>query len=245
MAENIYIDLTEEIEDDLRSRYEQLSQDLTDVLSGVRDGATEICEKTSYEPMVNLINDITEKFNDEIRNDYSTRAFDEWCDGEGSFSAIVENSYAGDAAAETARNLEAAIRGIFDDFWSSQPPGDTILVDTSRPIINSEDYVELKEVYMHAFDDITKIEEECTSSIASEGDENPTYNVILPAIQALVHPITVFFEGLAQKIEEAQSQSDELKSQQDQKNDEAVQTATTTTASVEQIADALAMFANL
>jgi len=146
MAENIHIDLSEDIEQDVLQRYQSLCDDLTQKLNSMAQELEELCGQTQYEPMVNVVNDTVTLFNDEIYS-VADQAFEEWKDGAGSFSAASENSQAGDAAAETARQMEQGIRDIFDGFWSSHPMGEGIQLDTSRPKISLKSYSEVTTAF--------------------------------------------------------------------------------------------------
>lgn len=241
MAENIHIDLSEEIEQDLLQRYQALCDDLTQKLNSMEQELEELCGQTQYEPMVNVVNNTVTLFNDEIYS-ISEQAIEEWLEGDGSFFAASENSQAGDAAMETARQIEQSIKDIFDEFWSSHPLGEGIQLDTSRPKIKGEDFNELKEIYLKFFQDVESTGEEVVNQIAEQGSDNPTYNVIIPAIKSLTEPMKNAFEQFCVKIDEAKEKSENLKQQQDQKNDEASESATQTSATAADISEALKMF---
>ncbi len=242
MAEsNIHIDLTEEIEGDLGNRYQSLCDDLTQKLNGMAQELEELCSQTQYEPMLNVVNDTVTLFNDEIYS-VADQAFEEWRDGSGSFSAASENSQAGDSALETARQIEQNIRDIFDTFWSSHPLGEGIQLDTSRPKIKTEDFDELKEIYTRFYQEVENVSEENINQIAEQGNDDPTYNVIIPAVKAITEPMKNAFEQFCTKIDEAKEASETLKQQQDANNDEASENATNTSMSASDIAESLKMY---
>lgn len=242
MAEgNIHIDLSEEIEQDLLSRYQSLCDELTQKLNGMYQELEEICTQTQYEPMVNVVNTTINLFNEDIYK-VADQAFEEWREGDGSFSAASENSESGEAALETAKQIETRIRDLFDTFWGAHPFGEGVQLDTSRPKIKGEDYDELKEIYTRFFQDVESISEENINQIAEAGSDDPTYNVIIPAVKSITEPMKEAFEEFCTKIDEAKEDSENLKQQQGQKNEEASETATQTSASAADIADALKMF---
>ncbi|WP_297775894.1 hypothetical protein [Blautia sp.] len=244
MAENIYIDLTEEIESDLLTRYQGLCDELTQNLNSMFQELEELCGQTLYEPMLNVVNQTIELFNEDIYS-IATQIFEEWTDGEGSFSAVSANSQAGDAALETARNIESGIKDIFDTFWNSHPLGEGIQVDTSRPKIKSEDFNELKDIYTKCSQEIDSIGEDTVNQIVQAGSDDPIYNVIIPAMLAITKPVKEAFEQFVVKVDEAREESEMLKQRQDSKNEEATEMATNTSASAQEIADALAMFSDI
>ena len=244
MAENIYIDFTEEFEEDTVQMYQELCESLTETLKNMCSDMEEICNETQYEPIVNVVTQTIDLFNSEIHG-ISTNAFEEWSQGGGSFNAIAEKSQVGDMGIETARNIEQRIRDIFEEFWSSSPMGEAITVDTSRPKVKSEDFDELKEVYTKYCSSIGEIGEETLSKIAEKGDENPTYNIILPAVKCLSEPVKNAFEEFGTKIDEAKEESETIKTQQESDTEEALETATKVSASAADVAEALDMFKDI
>ncbi len=201
----------------------------------------ELCSQTQYEPMLNVVNHTVDLFNEDIYN-VANQAFEEWVDGSGSFSAAAENSQAGDAAIETARQIEQNIRDLFEGFWSSHPLGEGVQHDTSRPKVKSEDFEELKGVYTKFFQEVEDINEDTINQIAEQGNDDPTYNVIIPAVKAITEPMKNAFEQFCSKVDDAKEESESLKQQQDTNNDVASETATNTSASAADIAEALKMF---
>lgn len=244
MAENIHINLSEEIEQDLIQRYQSLSDDLTQKLGSMEQELEELCGQTQYEPMVNTVNEVINLFNTEIYS-VADQAFEEWRDGAGSFSAASEKSQAGDTAMETARTIEQSLRDIFDGFWASQPIGEGIQLDTSRPKIKGEDFDDLKEIYTRFFQDVETIGQETINQIVEQGNDDPTYNVMIPAVKAITEPMKNAFEQFCVKVDEAKEDSEQLKQQQAQNNDEASEIATQTAASAADIKEAVKMFSDI
>lgn len=244
MAENIYVDFSEEIEQDLLTRYESLCNEVTEHLNSMSGEAAELCQKTQYEPMVNVVNQTIALFDEEIVR-VAASSFEAWRDGEGSFTAAARTSQAGDSAMETAQHLETSVNDLFSNFWSSHPMGDAIQVDTSRPTVRSEDFDTLKELYNKYFGNIGSTGEEAVSSIREAGSDNPTYNIIIPAVMAIAEPIKYAFEQFSVKIDEAKEQSDALTQQQSAHNEEAAETATQTNATAAEIADAVKMYSDI
>ena len=241
MAGNIHIDLSEEIEHDLLQIYHSLCDELTHKLNSMEYELEDLCMKTRYIPMVNIVNDTVDLFNEEIYS-VADQAFEEWRDGTGSFSAAAENSQACEAAMETARQIEQNIRDIFDEFWSSKPMGEGIQVDTRRPNVRGEVFDELKEIYTRFFQEVEWIKDEVVRQIAEQGSDEPTYNVIIPAVKAITEPMKNAFEQFCTKIDEAKEDSETLKQQQDQNSDEASEIAAQTAATAADIAEMLKMF---
>ena len=238
---NIHIDLSEEIEQDLLSKYKSLCEEVTQKLNGMYQELEEMCTKTQYEPMVNVVNTTISLFNEEIYG-ISNQVFDEWIDGEGSFTAISENSQSGESALETAKQIEKSIEDLFDGFWSAHPLGEAVQLDTSRPKVKSEDFDELKEIYTRIFQEVETLGEETINEIKEAGSDDATYNVIIPAVKAITEPMKTAFEQFSAKIDEAKEDSEKLKQQQDTKNEEAAQLATDTSGTAADIAEALNMF---
>lgn len=241
MAENIHIDLSEEIEQDIVKRYQDVCDDLTKELNTMAQSLESICTQTQYAPMVKCVNETVQLFNEDIYQ-LAKSVFEEWLDGNASFSAAVQTSQAGDAAQETARAIDGNIQDMFDNFWSSHPLGDAIQIDTSRPKVKAEDFDELKDIYTKAFENIESINEDSINQIVEQGEDDPTYNIIIPAIKAITETIKNAFEQFGKTIDDAKETSEELKQTQDSNNQEASENATNTSANAVDIADAVKMF---
>ena len=241
MAENIHIDLSEKIEQDIEKRYQDVCDALTEELNIMVQNLENICNETSYAPMVKCVNETVQLFDEDIYQ-LAKNVFEEWIDGNASFSAAVQTSQAGDAAQETARAIDGNIQDMFDNFWSSHPLGDAIQIDTSRPKVKAEDFDELKDIYTKAFENIESINEDSINQIVEQGEDNPTYNIIIPAIKAITETIKNAFGEFGKIIDDAKETSEKLKQTQDTNNQEALENATKTSADAGDIADAVKMF---
>lgn len=241
MAGNIHIDLSEEIEQDIEKRYQDVCDALTKELNSMVQNLENICNKTSYAPMVKCVNETVQLFNEDIYQ-LAKSVFEEWLDGNASFSAAVQTSQAGDAAQETARAIDGNIQDMFDNFWSSHPLGDAIQIDTSRPKVKAEDFDELKDIYTKAFENIESINEDSINQIVEQGEDDPTYNIIIPAIKAIAETIKNAFGEFGKIIDDAKETSEKLKQTQDTNNQEALENAINTSADAGDIADAVKMF---
>ena len=241
MAENIHIDLSEEIEQDIEKRYQDVCDALTEELNIMVQNLENICTKTQYAPMVKCVNETVQLFNEDIYQ-LAKNVFEEWLDGNASFSAAVQTSQAGDAAQETARAIDGNIQDMFDNFWSSHPLGDELQIDTSRPNVKAEDFDELKDIYTKAFENIESIDENSINQIVEQGEDDPTYNIIIPAIKAITEPIKNAFKQFGKTIDDAKETSEELKKTQASNNREAWENATNTSVDAGDIANAVKMF---
>lgn len=244
MAENIYFDLSEEIQQDLENEYRTLCDEVKQTLSHMNEKMEEICTRTKYEPMVNAVNQTIELLDNDIRQN-STQAFEEWIEGEGSFKAAAVKSQSGESAVQTAAAIESNIREMFEDFWNSHPMGTGFQLDTSRPMVKDEDFEELGECYKDYSQKCDDLGEKTLSSIRQKGEDDPTYNIILPAVRAVTGSLKASFEEFTNKISEAKDKSEELKQAQSQSNEEALGTATNTTATASDIAEELKMYEDL
>lgn len=241
MAENIHINLTEDLEQDLLQEYQGLCEAIEQNLSTMAQDLEKISQDTQYEPIVNAVNATVQLFNEDI-HDGSCRVFDEWIEGEASFQAAVENSQAGDSALETARSIESKIREMFEEFWLHKPLGDGVDIDTSRPKVSDGDFDELKDIYTKYSQEIETVGEETKSRINEQGQDDPTYDILLPAVTALTEPMKKAFEGFSTKIDEAKEMSENMKQQQKSRNEEAAEAAMSASVSAEEIAQVLSMY---
>lgn len=241
MAANIHIDLSEEIEQDLLQKYQTLCGDLTQKLNSMEKELEGLCGQIRFKPIVKVVNATITLFNNDIFTT-ATKTFEEWKEGSGSFSAVAKNSQAGDAAIETAKKFEDKIKDAFDNFWIAHPMGEGLEIDTSRPKIKDEDFDNLKGIYTRFSEEVESRMETEISSIIELGNDDPTYNVIIPAVKAVTEPMKTAFKEFCAKIDKAKEDSENLKQQQSQHNDEASETATQTSASAADIASSLNMF---
>lgn len=245
MAEgNIYLDLTEEIQEDLKTSYQSLCDELGANFAGMRRELEELCSATSYKPMMDTVNETVRMFDDDIHQ-LSMRVFQEWQDSDGSFRAVAEHSQAGEEALDTAGQMENALREILETFWGNKYLGDAMQIDTSRPVVKSEDFDTLKDIYQKHSDETQEIGENSIRQISGKGENNPTYHVIIPVMKAVAEPIKNAFAEFTGKIEKAKADSDSLRAAQETKNQEAADAATNTSANAAQIAESLEMFKDI
>lgn len=242
MAEgNIYLDLTEEIQEGLKTAYQSLCDELGANFAGMRSELEELCRATSYKPMVDTVNETVRRFDEDIHQ-LSMRVFQEWQDSDGSFQAVATHSQAGEEALDTARQMENALHEILETFWGNKYLGDVMQIDTSRPVVKSEDFDVLKDIYQKHSNETQEIGEQSIRQINENGENNPTYHVIIPVIKAVAEPIKNAFAEFTGKIEKAKADSDSLRAAQEAKNQEAAEAATNTSASARDIAESLEMF---
>lgn len=239
-----HIDLSEEFEQELITLYGSFCDELTENLGALYEELDEKCNETRFEPMVNLVNQTMDLFNDEVYS-VALQSFDEWVDGEGSFPAAARKSEVGEDGEATAANIEQQIRDMFEDFWAGKPMGEGLQLDTSRPNVKSEDFDDLKELYQKHARAISSLGEDCIADLNSRGDDNPSFRIAIPGVKAVFLSIQTAFDGFVIKVDEAKEQSETKKREQDAHNEEASETATQTTASAADIADALKAFEDL
>ena len=193
MAEDIWFNLTKEFEKDLLHIYQSLCDNLAQKLDSLERELEKLCSQTQYEPMLNIVNETVDLFNDDTYS-MADEAFGAWSDGQYSFSANAKMLVLGDVAIETAQQIEQSIKGLFEGFWSSRPLGKGINLDTSSPRIKQSDFDELKDIYTRFSLEVEDINEKIINQIKEQGYDDPTYNVVIPAIIAITKPINRWFE---------------------------------------------------
>ena len=241
---NIHVNLTEEIERELLDTYQQLCTDIEQELKKMADDAGELCRKVQYEPTTKAVDSTIQIFNGEIAAE-SMKIFQTWIDGEGSFAAAMRKSQAGDAAIQTAKQAESRFEDAFNSFWQSKPMGDNLTTPTERPEITDEDFDRLKEIYENAGKRVEEIYSDCQKTLKSKSDEDKTYGIILPAIEALGGPVMSAFGAFAKKIGEAKTKSQELNKQQREKDNEAARIAKDMGSKAEDLTSAMNMFSDI
>lgn len=239
-----YFSLSEEMEQDLKEWYQSFCDDLSEKLRGMGTDLGNLCNQMQYKPAVDVVNKTIELFNGEISS-RAKRVFEDWTQGEGSFAAAAQTFQAGDDAVETAKALENSIKDIFDSFWSSHPLGENIPLDTKHPKVKDEDFDELKNIYANVCREAESLGERIRNQINNAGNENPTYKMMHPAVEAISGTIKSAFDKFALQIDAAKEASTAKKQQQDNQAQGAFDSAKTTSATAEEVASELRMFDDL
>lgn len=242
MAASVHIDLTEEIEQDLKGAYEKFCGDVRDKLSKMYADLEKVCSDTHYKPMIDTVNETFEKFNGEIHN-LAESAFNAWLEGEGSFHAAIINSEGGEDAEAEAKSFEGEIQDLFNDFWNARL--EPLNIDTSHPKVETKDFETLEEIYKKASEETGTIGENAIGKINEKGEDDPTYKVILPAFISIANSVKNAFAQFGEKIKKAKEDSEKKMNKQSQNNDTAKEAITNTTATAEDIAQGLSMFNNI
>ena len=87
MADKVYFNLSEEIEQEIVNSYSTMLDDLTQRLHTLNDSLMDLCSRVKYAPMVSLVNNTIEMFDEDIRQVAQT-TFEEWLDGVPLLAAI-------------------------------------------------------------------------------------------------------------------------------------------------------------
>lgn len=239
MAETgrIHIDLTEELERNVTKAYEDMTQGLITVLGTTKNELEELCNNTKYEPMLRVVNRTLRSFQEEVRGK-STEIFEEWREGNASFSAAARFSEAGDAALETAQQIDRGIADLFEDFWGQQNPFamEIRVSDLSRPVIRDEDFDTLEEIYKKASKQVAEEGEQAVKQIQEKEDENPTYLLAVPPMTALAETLKNAFHRFTDKVKEFKEESQDKTKQQEAFSEEMAQSALSSSANVDDIA---------
>lgn len=197
----IYFDLSEETEYDLIQKYNLLCDNLNESLRRLKYELEEICEKTRFIPILNIVNETIIFFSNEVYS-VADKAFEEWIDSPNSFTAVTENAMVGESVLETAIGIEHNIRYIFDEFWSSHAFREVLNTNTLRPNVNGESVSKLKNLYTSFLRDIEFISEKTINDIIEQGKENTIYSAFLPAVKAIIDPIRNAFEHFYARIDD-------------------------------------------
>ncbi len=188
-----YFCISEEIEQDLIQKSTFLCDNLNMRLNRMKYELEEICKKTRYFPILDIVNKTIRVFDDEVYCAVD-KALEEWGD-----SLVSVYSMAGDDTLEAAIRIEENIREIFYNFWSTNLFKEVIYIDTSRPGMKIENIYELKGIYTRYFYDIQSLSKKIVNHITEQ--EQPAYNIFVPAFKAITEPIKKTFEGSCAKID--------------------------------------------
>lgn len=240
MAESarIHIDLTEDLENEVIKIYGEMTEALKDALREAKSSLGDLCEKTHYEPMVNVVNETLSRFREEVRGT-ATKIFEEWKDGNASFRAAAEHSQAGEAARETAENIDGKIEGFFDDFWDGELFEEIGRIDVSRPTVTNEDFDTLEEIYRKASEQVKEAGEQPVKQIRDKGGDNPTYLLAVPPVEALTETLKKAFEAFTDKVKEFKEESQERTNEQIKNSEDMAQGALESAASMSEVTESM------
>lgn len=245
MADKVYFNLSEEIEQEIVNSYSTMLDDLTQRLHTLNDSLMDLCSRVKYAPMVRLVNNTIEMFDEDIRQVAQT-TFEEWLDGEGCFSAAARRYQSGEEAEGTARALESQLQDVFNDFWANQPMGSAFSIDTARPKAEDADFEELEELYNTCSQDLQETTNSLLRTLEEQSVEDGTYRSLFPAIQCVGNAISTAFEQFGAKVKEGKEVAAQMREEQQQKNEEtAFELSTKSSASSEDVAATLAMYGDL
>lgn len=240
----IHVNLTEEVERDLYDAYEHLCDDISVELKQLAEQAGDLCRKVQYEPTTRAVDSTIQILNGEIASE-SQKIFRQWVEGEGSFVAAMRKSQAGESAIQTARQMESRFEELFNNFWQGRPMGDSLTTPTERPQITDEDFDELKKLYEDAGNRIKDVYGVCQKSLKSKSQDDKTYEIIVPAVEALGGPVVSAFGAFSKKIGEAKTQSQQLDKQQREHDQEAARIAKDMGSKAEDLTAAMNMFSDI
>ena len=244
-SERTHIDLTDELEQEVYTTYENLTEALKEVLGTTKASLVELCNKTQYQPMVNMVNTMVDSFQQEVTPKART-IFQEWQTGDASFTAAARNSEAGSEAEAVAGDSERNIEEFFESFWIKNPFAEEIIgIKCIRPVIRDEDFDTLEEIYQKATESLEGEEEQAIGEIKRKGDDNPTYLLAIPPMEALAETLKKAFEGFTGRVKDYRAESQERTETQKARSEDMAERALNTAASAAEVADSMKFFADI
>lgn len=239
-----HIDLSEELEEQIGEKYKSFTEEVQEGINTLYEALSEICQRTQYLPFVTVVNEAIEQFDGEVKG-ISQRAFEEWMDGDACFRAAAEHSEAGDDAIGIGTEFDKRLSDIFEEFWTGNSfnSNNLIQVDTSRPRPEDQDFDDMKQAFATCHENMGELQTQTEAEITSEGDDNPTYALLAPAVIALIAPIVNAMDGFASRIDAFKDESNAKTQEQAQKKEDASESATNSAVDASDIAEALNMFA--
>ena len=155
---------------------------------------------------------------------------------------LFQKMEAGDEANQTAQEIESKIRDRFEEFWSDLPLGDELSIDTSRPEMTLKDFEDMKDNIEKTHGEINSEYESTISNITGRASDNATFALMEAPVKALFGPINHAFEGFEKIINDNMDTAQAKKESQDQANEEALEQATNTASSAEEIGNLLRIY---
>jgi hypothetical protein len=159
------------VEQDILIKYQSLCDVLTQTLNVMERDLLEVCSKTRFKPIVNIVNETISSFNGEVLT-VAMQAFDEWEGCEGNLS----------------------IREYFFDFWYGHPLGETISIDCSRPNLKSDDINEMDKIGQIFKQKVMSIDEYTINIFSRTAEYSELYTMVIPAIKAITDSVEWWFE---------------------------------------------------
>lgn len=223
---SILIDLTEDLEQQVVSQYEDLTGQLSGAMNSMAKKWEELCQKTKYDAMVRKINEFKKVFYEDVQQS-SRSVFEKWKEGDASFEAMTRRHGGGEAAEATAAGLDTKIEDLFNGFWNGKPLEEEIQIDVSRPVLEDEDFETFEKICRESF---TKIKDDIAESkvrkIKEMANDDLVYEILVNPVEALTAPIARGIEQIAGLISKFRDEVNAASNEQRNKNEEARQSAT-------------------
>lgn len=165
---------------EMYSCYQQALETIQSSVNNVVNSLTAKAQELRYEPLVNVSRDAVDYYNDTLKHD-ELRALSDWQESDMSFTYIMEEQRAGDAAKARSRQLE----GDIEDQIQSMPAADASAlsgIDTSNWRCDVSDFEEIRETISRFADQLEDSRSQYASRVAAGKDENTIYVSIEPVI---------------------------------------------------------------
>lgn len=205
-------DFSEEAIDEMYGQYKDV---LSTIQVQTKEAVGKLQERAAelkYEPVVILTQEAVEFYNNDLKNS-EISAFEEWKQGDCSFTKLIESMNAGEGAAGRSKALESDIEEEIQS-WKMVDAEGLSSIDTTNWNCDESDFEDIKAIvenYVGSLEDLAK---QCENAIGSKKSENGIYVAIEPVtIQSVAIVAQGFKEGISKSFSDLASKfSDKARS---------------------------------
>lgn len=191
-------------EEEITSMYSVYEEALNAVHARTGKVAQELIARATqlkYEPVVKITSDAVTFYNEGIKA-AEKRALEDWKQGDLSFTNLIKEMGAGDAAKARSQTLEADIESLIGA-WETIDTSSVTGIDTSNWKCEESDFEDLAEMIKNYVDGIDGLRDEYSKSIANKKNDNGIYISIEPIVLQSISIVSAGFnEGVKKSFGE-------------------------------------------
>lgn len=144
--------------------------------------------KIRYKPGVDMASDMVTFYNTELKMAIH-KAMERWASSESSFESFMKRKHAGESAMRRGTMMQSKILEMVDG-WPEASNDELKRVDTTNPVVSSEDLKMLSELIAAYSNDISGIYNDFHTKVKSCEDDNTLYTSIEPVVYSTYMVIT-------------------------------------------------------
>lgn len=189
---------TEDQQAELVGTYEKVVVDMQKASTDFVENLLEACNASNYEPVLLFGNQCIQFYNEDLITGIQAN-FQEWLNGDGSISALAREMEAGQAAEQTAAQMESELE---DALTSNIKPLDTMQVDVARPQETVEVFDKVSDILADYYKALEQIRDDANDTVQRLADENDTFGSLSVMIPGTVDGAISAFEAIVARSDE-------------------------------------------